>query len=91
LRLKVRGTSYRTLRVVGTIVMFIAVGLLFFAGLLMGMLQSYESTDPAARLAPSIAMAMSGFVFVIGAGLFFSSRFVERPAESDPRNGSPGE
>jgi len=88
---RARGGGYRTLRVFGTIVMFAAGGIMLFSGVLLGMLfpDTGPGTDPAARIAPAIGMALSGLVFLLGAGLFFSSRFVEKPqAESDPRIGS---
>jgi hypothetical protein len=76
-----RGGNYRALRVLGTIVMFVAGGLMLFAGVLLGVMPAGASEAARSGPAPAIAMAMAVFVFVVGAGLFFSARFVEKPRE----------
>jgi hypothetical protein len=87
-----RGGTFRMLRVIGSVVMFLAGGLMLFSGVLLGMLfpETGPGTDQAMRIGPSIGMALSGFVFLLGAGVFFSSRFVEKPpsVSDQPRIGS---
>ena len=69
---------FRALRVVGTLVMFGAVGFVLYSGVSMSV--------PAGPVAPApgdpiIGIAGSAFAFLLGAGLFFASRFVEKPSE----------
>ncbi|HET8698145.1 MAG TPA: hypothetical protein VFO94_11690 [Gammaproteobacteria bacterium] len=78
-----RGDAYRFLRGIGAVVMFIGVGILFFAGVMTGMLHSANDANLSRDLAT--AMAMSGVVFLFGAGLFYASRFAEKPPAGSER------
>lgn len=68
------GSGYRTLRVLGSIVLFVAIGLatLFTVLMLAG----------GARRDAIIGCAVASLVALFGAGLFFSSRFLARPPPS---------
>lgn len=79
------GSGYRALRVMGTIVMFIAAAILVFFSLfaalafLFGQPPTGPSNDVAGILA--IFSAPAG-IAMVGYGLFFSSRFAEPPPGS---------
>ena len=82
-REKKPGRSYRVLRIVGTIIMFIGAGTvpLLFAGI--GLVFLFEGMDPNFDfdwLGPTIAI--SGGIAMLGYSLFFASRFAEPPASS---------
>lgn len=66
------GSGYRTLRVFGTIVMSVALGLTVFFSILY--LSSTERQDNA-----MIGFASAGVIAVVGMGLFFASRFLPPP------------
>src|SRR5262245_2363215 len=74
-----RGDSYRFFRGLGAVLMFVAGGILFFSGVVLGMLFPDGGGDPALRVGPSIGMGAAGFVFLLGCGVFFASRFAEKP------------
>ena len=73
-----RGDSYRALRGIGAVIMFIAVGILiaatiaYFAGV--------SAEAPAAPL--FVGGAVASVVAALGAGLFYASRFCEKPPPS---------
>lgn len=76
------GSGYRALRVSGTIIMFIGIGLLtFFLGfaalaLIFGDTGTMAPRDRAGMLA---AFASCAGITMFGYGLFYSSRFAEPP------------
>jgi hypothetical protein len=69
------GSGYRTLRVIGTIVLSVALGLtVFFTVLLL--------SSPA-RYYAMIGFACASAIAVVGMGFFFASRFLPAPPPSD--------
>jgi hypothetical protein len=75
-----RGNAYRGLRIIGTILIFIAIGLFFvcvWRGMMLGIQE--RSLLEIATAIPILVMA--------GIGLFVSSRFVPRPP-SDENKGN---
>jgi len=94
------GDGYRALRVSGTIVLFIAVGIAA-ATLSRGLAPPEPQTSPTLTLpdgrtipktyfvpkapyTPIPGLAAAGLVALFGAGLFFSSRFLEPPLPAGP-------
>jgi hypothetical protein len=72
------GTGYRVLRVSGTMVMFIALGLVLMAcwrGMMLGIHE--KSVLEIATGIPLVAMP--------GAGLFVASRYVQPPPPDDKK------
>jgi len=73
------GDGYRTVRIIGAIIMFIALGLLiaaFWRGMMLGIHD--RSVLGLATGIPLIAM--------IGLGIFFASRFLPRPPSDNNRD-----
>jgi len=66
------GGGYRALRVLGTLVMFIAAGVAVFFTI-------FSHTGVQHWDAVLIGYASASVVFLVGAGLFFCSRFVPKP------------
>lgn len=85
------GTGYRALRVTGTIVMFIGIGLLtFFLGFaaLAVMFGDTGAMAPRDRAGMLAAFAACAGITMFGYGLFFASRFAEPPPPAN-RNDPP--
>ncbi len=96
------GSAYRTLRVTGTIVMFFAAGLAAFSLILA---RTGEDVIPPPRRtwepqpimtiakerqdSGSIGLAIASGIALLGAGLFFCSRFTEPPPPRDGRDKPP--
>lgn len=76
-----RGGVFRALRVMGTVVMFGAVGFMIYSGMSISVPEGPVAPPPGD---PILGIAASTFVFLLGAGLFFASRFVEKPSERPP-------
>jgi len=72
------GSGYRMLRVLGTIVISVALGLTVFFSILW-----LTGTVPAGTALVGFASAC--LIAMIGAGIFFSSRFLPAPP-ADPRS-----
>lgn len=70
------GAGYRLLRVAGTIVMSVALGLTVFFSILW-------LSSPARHDNAMIGFASASVIGVIGVGLFFASRFLPAPPPSD--------
>lgn len=67
--------AYRGLRIGGTIVMFVAVGVgLFFF--------TMWQTGVIPEKASIIGLSAAGIIAMLGIGLFYSSRFAEQPRRS---------
>jgi hypothetical protein len=86
-----RGDSYRFLRGVGAVLIFLGGGGLMFGGaLLLAFVFAPSQTGSGDGI--GIFMALGFAALILGAGLFYSSRFAEKPAESErPRAGSHNE
>jgi hypothetical protein len=72
------GDGYRVLRIIGTIALFIALGLLIVCilrGMILGI--SERSVLEIATAVPIVAM--------LGAGLFVASRYVTQPPPDENR------
>ena len=75
------GDGYRALRVSGAILMFVGAGGLFFGGILLsGLLFGPAAAEGEG---PGIFMALGFGALVLGAALFYSSRFAEKPAAAE--------
>jgi hypothetical protein len=77
------GRSYRVLRIIGTIIMFIGAGIVPFLLLGIGLVFLLEGRDPNFDfdwLGPTFAI--SGGIAMLGCGVFFASRFAEPPPSS---------
>jgi hypothetical protein len=70
------GSGYRTLRVLGTIVISMALGLTLFFSILW-------LSSPARHDSALIGFASTSVVALIGMGLFVASRFLPPPPRSD--------
>jgi hypothetical protein len=68
------GAGYRALRVLGTIVIFVALGLTVFFSILW-------MTGPARHDTAMIGYASTSVVAMVGAGFFYSSRFLPPPSD----------
>ena len=66
------GAGYRALRVLGTIVMSVALGLTVFFSILW-------LSSPARHDSAIIGFASTSVIAVVGMGLFFASRFMPAP------------
>ena len=86
-----RGDSYRALRGIGAVIMFIAVGILIAATIAscadgsqraapIAVLAAHPAEAPAAPL--FVGGAVASVVAALGAGLFYASRFCEKPPPS---------
>jgi hypothetical protein len=71
------GSGYRALRITGTIVMFIAAGILIFFGVVAGLSLLFGAEVPSE--AAIAIFAVPAGVAIVGYGLFYSSRFAEPP------------
>ncbi|HEX5048498.1 MAG TPA: hypothetical protein VFX89_15395 [Gammaproteobacteria bacterium] len=80
-----RGDSYRFLRGAGAILMFLGGGGLLFGGVLL--LGVIFAPSPSGNDGPGIFMALGFGALVLGAGIFYSSRFAEKPAAESERPG----
>jgi hypothetical protein len=69
----------RMLRVFGTIVMFGAVGFALFSLII-------AVADPPVDFDGIVGLGIAVLIGMVGAGLFFSSRFVTPPPEVEPRD-----
>ena len=69
------GGRYRTLRIVGTIIVFIGAGLAIFF-LTLGTIFEHERAHAMAALGVAAGVAL------LGVGVFVSSRFAEQPTSS---------
>ncbi len=66
------GAGYRTMRVFGTLALFVAVGLAICFSILSG-------TPGWGRLDSAIGFGLASVVALLGAGLFVASRFLQKP------------
>jgi len=73
------GNAYKGLRMFGTIIMFVALGLAI-AGIWMGSILGIHD-----RSVVDIGVAIP-IVALVGAGLFFASRFVTKPPSDENRD-----
>jgi hypothetical protein len=64
------GDGYRALRVLGTITMFVGAGL----AMVFVSLHLFSKIDQLV-----IGVSVSAFIVLVGCGMFYSSRFCERP------------
>jgi hypothetical protein len=83
------GSGYRALRVLGTIVMFVAAAILTFFGVVAVSLLLVDGGRPMApgdKIGVILAFAVPVAIAVAGWGLFYSSRFAEPPprARNEP-------
>jgi hypothetical protein len=81
-----RGDSYRFLRGLGAILIFVGGGGLLFGGILL--LGVIFAPSPAGNDGPGIFMSLGFAALVLGAGVFYSSRFAEKPAGENERPGA---
>jgi hypothetical protein len=70
------GAGYRTLRVLGTIVISVALGLTVFFSILW-------LSSPARHDRAIIGFACTSVIALTGVGVFFASRFLPAPSRSD--------
>lgn len=70
------GAGYRALRVLGTIVISVALGLTVLFCILW-------LTGPARHDNAMVGFASASLIAMVGIGLFFASRFLPPPAQSD--------
>jgi len=70
------GSGYRALRVLGTIVISVALGLIVFFSILW-------LSSPARHDTALVGYTSSSVIALVGIGLFFSSRFLPAPPPSD--------
>jgi hypothetical protein len=80
------GDSYRALRVIGAILMFLGGGGLLVGGI-MGILV-LTSPGSGGGDGPGIFIFLGINAFILGAGFFYSSRFAEKPAAESERPGA---
>jgi hypothetical protein len=72
------GAGYRTLRVLGTLVMSVALGLTVFFSILW-------QTGPERHDSAMMGFASAGVIALVGMGLFFASRFLPPPSDHGDR------
>jgi hypothetical protein len=68
-----QGVGYRTMRVFGTLALFVALGLAICFSIL------YRFGDPSWRLDAPNGFGVASVVALLGVGLFVASRFVKKP------------
>jgi hypothetical protein len=73
------GDGYRGLRVGGTIIMFLGVGVVIASGILYVTL----GLTPADAGEAAAFLGIASVLVVLGAGLFYSSRFAAQPPRDD--------
>ena len=81
-----RGDTYRFLRGAGAILMFLGGGGLLFGGILLsGVL--FAPSQAGHNDGPGIFMSLGFAALILGSGVFYSSRFAEKPAAESERPG----
>lgn len=68
------GTGYRALRVLGTVVMAVALGLTVFFSI-------YYLSSPARHDSALLGFASASLIAMIGIGFFYASRFLAPPSD----------